>query len=105
MRFFRRRHCVSLNLGPWAGRSPVLPLVGIRADRSGEVWGVVSLPAPFADLGDEYMREMPGSPTIMLPCNRSVLSLGVVRHALGEIGGYPISRFRDLLDGELKADA
>ena len=43
-----------------------------------------------------------GQPTIILPGNRPVLSPGVVKHALGAIGGYPISRLRDLLDGKLK---
>ena len=46
-----------------------------------------------------------GAPTIILPGNRPVLSPGVVKHALGAIGGYPISRLRDLLDGKLKLDA
>jgi hypothetical protein len=40
-----------------------------------------------------------GAPTIIIPGNRPVLSPGVVKHALQALGGYPISRLPDLLDG------
>ena len=42
-----------------------------------------------------------GAPTIILPGNRPVLSPGVVKQALNAVGGYPISRLPDLLDGRL----
>jgi hypothetical protein len=43
----------------------------------------------------------PGAPTIIIPGNRPVLSPGVVKRALEAIGGYPISKLPDLLDGRL----
>lgn len=46
-----------------------------------------------------------GAPTIILPSNRAVLSPGVVKQALGAIGGYPIARLRDLLEGKLSPHA
>lgn len=42
-----------------------------------------------------------GSPQIVVPGNRAVLSPGVVKHALNAIGGYPISKLPDLLEGGL----
>ena len=42
-----------------------------------------------------------GSPTIILPGGRPTLSPGVVKHALDAIGGYPISRLPDFLEGRL----
>ena len=43
-----------------------------------------------------------GAPTIVIPGNKPVVSPGVVKHALNAIGGYPISRLPDLLDGRLR---
>ncbi len=51
--------------------------------------------------GSHVKLAKPGSPTIILPGNRSTLSPGVVKHALDAIGGYPISRLPDLLMGRL----
>jgi hypothetical protein len=42
-----------------------------------------------------------GAPNIHIPGNRPVVSPGVVRQALNAIGGYPISRLRDLVEGRL----
>ena len=53
--------------------------------------------------GSHVKLKKPGAPTIILPGNRQVLSPGVVKHALDAIGGYPISRLPDLLDGKLAA--
>lgn len=39
--------------------------------------------------------------TIIIPANRPVISLGVLKHALQALGGYPISRLLDLLNGRL----
>jgi hypothetical protein len=44
-----------------------------------------------------------GAPTLILPGNRPLLSPGIVKQALKAIGGYPISRLPDLLDGRLAA--
>ncbi len=52
--------------------------------------------------GSHIKLKKPGAQTIILPGNRSVLSPGVVKHALDAIGGYPISRLPDLLEGKLK---
>ena len=52
--------------------------------------------------GSHIKLKKHGAPPIILPGNRPVLSPGVVKHVLGTIGGYPISRLRDLLDGKLK---
>lgn len=51
--------------------------------------------------GSHVKLAKPGAPTIVIPGNRPVLSPGVVKQALKAIGGYPISRIRDLLDGRL----
>ena len=44
-----------------------------------------------------------GAPTIILPGNRSIVSPDIVKQALNAIGGYPISRLPDLLEGRLSA--
>jgi len=46
-----------------------------------------------------------GSPTIILPGNRPVLSPGVVKQALNAVGGHPISQLPELLAGRLSAHA
>ena len=51
--------------------------------------------------GSHVKLAKPGAPTIIIPGNRPVLSPGVVKHALESVGGYPISRLPDLLDGKL----
>jgi hypothetical protein len=51
--------------------------------------------------GSHVKLAKPGAPTIIIPGNRPVLSPGVVKHALEAIGGYPLSRLPDLLDGRL----
>lgn len=53
--------------------------------------------------GSHIKLKRPGAPTIVVPGNRAVLSPGVVKHALDAIGGYPISRLPDFLDGKLTA--
>jgi hypothetical protein len=40
-----------------------------------------------------------GAPNIHIPGNRAVVAPGVVKQALGALGGYPLSRLADLLDG------
>lgn len=47
----------------------------------------------------------PGSQTIILPGNRAVLSPGVVKEALSAIGGYPLSKLPDVLEGKLPANS
>ena len=42
-----------------------------------------------------------GARTIVLPGNRPTLSPGVVKQVLEALGGFPISRLPDLLDGTL----
>lgn len=54
--------------------------------------------------GSHVKLSKPGSPTIIIPGNRSVLSPGIVKHALEAIGGYPISRLPDFLQGSLGSD-
>ncbi len=54
--------------------------------------------------GSHVKLSKPGAPTIVIPGNRPVLSPGVVKHALEAIGGYPISRLPDLLNGRLLVD-
>ena len=44
----------------------------------------------------------PGAPNIHVPVNRAVVSPGVVKQALKAVGGYPISRLPDLLEGRLR---
>jgi predicted RNA binding protein YcfA (HicA-like mRNA interferase family) len=51
--------------------------------------------------GSHVKLAKPGAPTVIIPGNRPVLSPGVVKHALEAIGGYPISRLPDLVDGRL----
>lgn len=51
--------------------------------------------------GSHVKLKKPGSQTIIIPGNKPVLSPGIVKHALNAIGGYPISRVRDLLEGKL----
>jgi hypothetical protein len=51
--------------------------------------------------GSHVKLAKPGAPTIIIPGNRPVLSPGVVKNALEAIGGYPISKLPDLLDGRL----
>jgi len=45
------------------------------------------------------------APTIILPGNRAVVSPGVVKQALNAIGGHPISKLPDFLEGKLRVDA
>jgi hypothetical protein len=51
--------------------------------------------------GSHVKLKKPGAQTIILPGNRPVLSPGIVKHALDAVGGHPISRLRDLLEGRL----
>ena len=53
--------------------------------------------------GSHVKLSKPGFQTIILPGNRAVLSPGVVKHALCAIGGYPLSKLPDFLDGKLPA--
>lgn len=54
--------------------------------------------------GSHVKLAKPGSKPIIIPGNRSVVSPGVVKQALAALGGYPISRLPDLLDGKLGID-
>jgi hypothetical protein len=54
--------------------------------------------------GSHVKLKKPGAQTIIIPGNKAVLSPGVVKHALGAIGSYPISRLPDLLEGRLPAN-
>ena len=51
--------------------------------------------------GSHVKLTKPGAPPIIVPGNRPVVSPGVVKKALQAIGGYPISRLPDLVDGRL----
>lgn len=51
--------------------------------------------------GSHVKLKKPGAPTIILPGNRSTVSPGVVKNVLDALGGHPISRLRDVLDGKL----
>lgn len=51
--------------------------------------------------GSHIKLKKPGSQTIIIPGNRPVLSPGVVKHALEAIGGYPVSKLPDLIEGKL----
>lgn len=51
--------------------------------------------------GSHVKLTKPGAPNIHLPGNRPVVSPGVVKQALNAIGGYPLSRLPDLLQGRL----
>lgn len=53
--------------------------------------------------GSHVKLKKPGSPTIILPGNRPTVSPGVVKSVLDAVGGYPISRLPDLLEGRLVA--
>jgi hypothetical protein len=46
-----------------------------------------------------------GAPNIHIPGNRAVVSPGVVKQALTALGGYPISRLPDLVEGRLRSRA
>lgn len=59
-------------------------------------------PAPGGK-GSHVKLKKPGSPTIILPGNRPTVSPGVVKSVLDAVGGYPISRISDLLEGRLVA--
>jgi hypothetical protein len=54
--------------------------------------------------GSHVKLKKAGAQTIIIPGNRPVLAPGIVKHALDAIGGYPISRLPDLLEGRLRAD-
>jgi predicted RNA binding protein YcfA (HicA-like mRNA interferase family) len=51
--------------------------------------------------GSHVKLTKPGAPNIHIPGDRPVVSPGVVKQALGAIGGYSISRLPDLLEGRL----
>lgn len=51
--------------------------------------------------GSHVKLKKPGSPTIILPGNRPVVSPGVVKQVLEAVGGHPVSRLLDLLAGRL----
>jgi hypothetical protein len=51
--------------------------------------------------GSHVKITKPGAPNIHIPGNRTVVTPGVVKQALGALGGYPLSRLPDLLDGRL----
>jgi predicted RNA binding protein YcfA (HicA-like mRNA interferase family) len=51
--------------------------------------------------GSHVKLAKPGAKPIILPSNRTTLSPGVVKQVLASIGGYPISRLPDLLEGRL----
>ncbi len=53
--------------------------------------------------GSHVKLNRPGSATIILPGNRRVVSPGVVKQVLRELGGYPISKLPDLIAGRLPA--
>jgi hypothetical protein len=53
--------------------------------------------------GSHIKLTKPGAPNIHIPGNRAVLSPGVAKQALKAIGGYPISRLPDLIQGKLAA--
>lgn len=53
--------------------------------------------------GSHVKLKKPGAPTVILPGNRSTVSPGVVKNVLDAVGGYPISRLPDLLEGRLAA--
>jgi hypothetical protein len=53
--------------------------------------------------GSHVKLKKAGSPTIILPGNRPTLSPGVVKNVLQAVGGYPIYRLPDLLEGRLLA--
>ena len=53
--------------------------------------------------GSHVKMAKSGAPVIVIPGNRAVLSLGVVKQALAAIGGHPISKLPDLLEGRLAA--
>jgi hypothetical protein len=55
--------------------------------------------------GSHVKLSKPGAPTIVLPGNRPVLSPGVVKQTLKTLGGYPISRLPEVLDGRLSQGA
>ncbi|MBM4229857.1 MAG: type II toxin-antitoxin system HicA family toxin [Gammaproteobacteria bacterium] len=42
-----------------------------------------------------------GRPPVVIPGGRSTVSPGVVKHVLKAIGGYPLSRARDFVEGSL----
>lgn len=58
---------------------------------------------PGGGKGSHRKLVKPGSPPILLTGNRSTLSPGIVKHALHALGGHPISRLPDLLEGRLEA--
>ncbi len=51
--------------------------------------------------GSHIKLKKSGAQTIILPGNRPVLSPGIVKHALNAVGGHPISRLPELLEGRL----
>jgi hypothetical protein len=54
--------------------------------------------------GSHVKLSKPGAATIVIPGNRPVLSPGILKHVLNSIGGFPISRLKDFLDGTLVAN-
>ena len=53
--------------------------------------------------GSHVKMAKSGAPVIVIPGNRSVLSPGVVKQALAAVGGYPLSKLPDLLEGRLRS--
>jgi hypothetical protein len=55
--------------------------------------------------GSHVKLAKPGAPTIIIPGNRPVVSPGVVKQVLNSLGGFPLSRLPDLLNGGLAGTA
>lgn len=51
--------------------------------------------------GSHVKLKKPGAPTIILPGNRTTVSPGVVKNVLNALGGHPISRLPDFLNGKV----
>ncbi len=51
--------------------------------------------------GSHVKMKRKGWPTITLPGNRSDLSRDIIKHVLDAVGGHPISRLKDFLNGTL----
>lgn len=55
--------------------------------------------------GSHVKLKKPGAPTLILPGNRSTVSPGVVKNVLDALGGHPISRLPDFLEGKVSTNA
>lgn len=92
------------------GAKPIFPVVGINPgatvstkDLAAALTKHNGYQTTLGGKGSHVKLTKPNAPPIILPGNRSVLSPGVVKQVLNAIGGFPISKLPEVLQGKLHA--